>query len=294
MRVGVLAIGHKHTGARKFAQLGVAREHPTLGLTHVGMGSPQDSTVTNAVFECTKRLRLIHILDYDVFFGKPEDAQPHAERIVGGRHRGGQERLALHGFGAAEDVRIILVPTLHLGDGAVGADKDTVDERFLVGVADHIRIVTERAHHGGHGPHTGDSPFTGGKRIQNRHAGAEIQDFNVQPDFLIPAFFLGIPDEEGFMFVHPRGTDLGQGSGKGRRAYGKAEQQGDTATEKLSEAHTFLLMTKILVNATRAVSSEEVTSFVSVPGPDLSVATWHSGHKEPLLGFLIILFQYVV
>ena len=53
-----------------------------------------------------------------------------------------------------------------------------------------------------------------------------------------------------------------------RRAYGKAEQQGDTATEKLSEAHTFLLMKKILVNATRAASSEEATSFVSVPGPN--------------------------
>lgn len=85
---------------------------------------------------------------------------------------------------------------------------------------------------------------------------------------LIPTFFLGVPNGERFEFIHPRGTDLGQGSGKGRRAYGKAEQQGDTATEKLSEAHTFLLMKKILVNATRAASSEEATSFVSVPGPN--------------------------
>lgn len=83
------------------------------------MGSPQDSTVTNAVFECAKRLRLIHILDYDVFFGKPEDAQPHAERIVGGRHRGGQERLALYGFGATEDAQDNLFQP-SLCDGASG------------------------------------------------------------------------------------------------------------------------------------------------------------------------------
>ena len=142
------------------------------------------------------------------------------------------------------------------------------DEEFLIGIGNDIRVVTESPHHGGHRADGGVLPFSRGERVQNRHPGCEIQDFKIQPGFLIPTFFLGVPNGERFEFIHPRGTDLGQGSGKGRRAYGKAEQQGDTATEKLSEAHTFLLMKKILVNATRAASSEEATSFVSVPGPN--------------------------
>ena len=232
------------------------------------MGGPETYAVPDAVLVRAEGLRLIHILEHDVIFSEPENTQPYAERLVGGRDGGGQEGLALHGFRAAENLRIILVPPFHLGDGAVGPDEDAVDEEFLIGIGNDIRVVTESPHHGGHRADGGVLPFSRGERVQNRHPGREIQDFKIQPGFLIPTFFLGVPNGERFEFIHPRGTDLGQGSGKGRRSYGKAEQQGDTATEKLSEAHTFLLMKKILVNATRAASSEEATSFVSVPGPN--------------------------
>ena len=76
MCVGVLAVRDEHTGACKPAQLGIGREHPVLSLAHVGVRSPQDRAVTNAVLEGAERLRLIHVLDYNVLLGEAEDTEP--------------------------------------------------------------------------------------------------------------------------------------------------------------------------------------------------------------------------
>ena len=61
------------------------------------------------------------------------------------------------------------------------------------------------------------------------------------PTSLSQPFSLAYQIEEGFMFVHPRGSDLDGLGGESGGGQDKAQQHGETTTEQLSEAHTFLL-----------------------------------------------------
>ena len=129
---------------------------------------------------------------------------------MGGAHGGDQEGLALHGLGAAQHVGVVFVPALDFGDGAVLADHHAVGHGFIVAVGNDDGVVTQVAQHGRHGAHAREDPFAGRQSVQNVGAGVEVFDFNVQTGFFIPAFFLGIPHQEGFVLVHPRGGHFHQ------------------------------------------------------------------------------------
>ena len=53
-----------------------------------------------------------------------------------------------------------------------------------------------------------------GERVQNRHPGREIQDFKIQSGFPYPNLFPWRTKWGTLQFIHPRGTDLGQGERK--------------------------------------------------------------------------------
>jgi hypothetical protein len=170
---------------------------------------PDAREVADARVKGRQHLRRVHVLHDHVLFREAEGLQVfgHAEVLRGGL--GIEEGLALHGFRAAENLRIILVPPFHLGDGAVGPDEDAVDEEFLIGIGNDIRVVTESPHEGGIvGPHrdgvdprfvVGDAdevgivaerahedgdraraahdPLLGGEGFKLIHAGLEEMDF---------------------------------------------------------------------------------------------------------------------
>ena len=49
---------------------------------------------------------------------------------------------------------------------------------------------------------------------------------NIQPFLFVPSFFFGVPDEEGFVFVKPRRTELDRGRRECRT--GKRDEEGNS------------------------------------------------------------------
>jgi len=149
-----------------------------------------------------------------------------AQGEVGGGHRGDEERLAAHVVRVPVHFRVVFVVALGLEDGAVGAEQEGVGVGFVVGDGDGVRPVAERAHHAGHGAGSGEHPFPGGEGVELRHAGREEEHFNIQPFLFVPSFFFGVPDEEGFVFVKPRRTELDRGRRECRT--GKRDEEGNS------------------------------------------------------------------
>ena len=157
---------------------------------------PDAREVADARVKGSQHLRRVHVLHDHVLFREAEGLQVfgHAEVLRGGL--GIEEGLALHGFGRAEEVRILGVPALHLEGGIVGPHRDGVDPRFVVGDADEVGIVAERAHEDGDRARAAHDPLLGGEGFKLIHAGLEEMDLEIQPLVLIPSLFLGIPEDE--------------------------------------------------------------------------------------------------
>ena len=224
MGFGILGVGDEHDGVGLLAVHDVAREdHAALFLDDEGVRGPDGDAVADVVFKRAHDLRLVHVLDDDVAVLEAEDVEPRAEGIVRRGQRGGEEGLAAHGLGAAVHFGVVLVPALDLGDGAVGADDDGGAERGLVvGLRDDGGAVAQVAEHGGQGAHGGETPFPGGQGVEDVRAGVEQLHLDVEPGFLVPALFLGVPHQEGFVLVQPRGGDFDEISREGA-AYGQVQ-----------------------------------------------------------------------
>ena len=82
--------------------------------------------------------------------------------------------------------------------------------------------VAQVAEHGGQGAHGGETPFPGGQGVEDVRAGVEQLHLDVEPGFLVPALFLGVPHQEGFVLVQPRGGDFDEISREGA-AYGQVQ-----------------------------------------------------------------------
>ena len=216
----------------------VAGDLPALFLTGVHMGSPQGHAVADAVVKRGQSLGLVHILDGDVLVRQAQDLEPGAQAVVGGGNGRGQEGLALHGVGAAEHFGEILVVALYLGDWAVGTDEHGVGHGFVVADGDDGSAIAQVAHHGRDAAHASENPGTGRKGVQNIHAGAKVLDVDVETSFFVPALFFRIPDQEGFVFVHPSGGYFGELFSESHTSERNAKCGSEKSTDEFLETHT--------------------------------------------------------
>ncbi|MFR4118578.1 MAG: hypothetical protein ACLT2T_06845 [Bilophila wadsworthia] len=85
-----------------------------------------------------------------------------------------------------------------------------------------MEVPAQVAEHGGQGAHGGETPFPGGQGVEDVRAGVEQFHLDVEPGFLVPALFLGVPHQEGSCSSsHAVGT-LTRSAGEGA-AYGQVQ-----------------------------------------------------------------------
>ena len=73
-------------------------------------------------------------------------------------------------------------------------------------------------------------PLLGGEGFKLIHAGLEEMDLEIQPLVLIPSLFLGVPEDEGFVFRHGADVEferLFRSSGGGRREAHQSQRKED-------------------------------------------------------------------
>ena len=107
-------------------------------------------------------------------------------------------------------------------DGAVLAHINGVVGGFVVGDRNDVQVVAQRRGQSGHGAAPGDCPIVGGKAFDDVLARIKRHHRQIKPGFLVPALFLGVPHQEGFVLVQPRGGDFDEISREGA-AYGQVQ-----------------------------------------------------------------------
>ena len=235
--VGEFAVGDDDDGKAAIAVMRRAGHFPAALFAHVGEGRPQGHDVADAVFECGERGRLVHILDGHVLFGQAKGLEPRAQGEVGRGNGRAEDGFTLHAFGGAVYVRVALVIALGLHDRAVGADHDGVDHRLVVAVGNDVGVVAQGAHEGGNRSHAAEDPCLGGQGAEGVHAGAEVEQLDIEAHFLVPSLLLGIPDGEGFLSAHPRGGDFLEFGGACRAHIGHAEDGSAEAAKPFFDVH---------------------------------------------------------
>ena len=171
-------------------------------------GPDGGAAVQAAVAQGRQGLALVHVAQLHVIEAQAQSLQPGIEGIVGRSAVVHIKGLALDARGIAQDVGEVLPGLADGGNGAVAGEQHGIAEGFVIGDADDGDAEAQVPQHGRQGPHAAEDPFAPPQAVQHGDAGSVELHLHVKAGFLVPAFFLGQPHDEGLVFVQPARREL--------------------------------------------------------------------------------------